>query len=58
MHVYSYIRVIPDEFLLRSVVFKLISKKISWAEHEYMNTPPPPINTLATVLLSDFSAAT
>ena len=29
--VYSYIRVMPDEFLLKSVVFKLISKEISRA---------------------------
>ncbi len=27
--VYSYIRVMPDGFLLKSVVFKLISKEIS-----------------------------
>ena len=40
----------PDEFLLKSVVFKLISKEISRAEHEYMNIPPPQINTLATAL--------
>ncbi len=40
--VYSYIRVTPEEFLLKSVVFKLISKEISRAEHEYMNIPPPP----------------
>ena len=33
------------------VVFKLISKEISRAEHEYMNTPPPPINALATALV-------
>ena len=39
----------PNEFLLKSVVFKLISKEISRAEHEYMNIPPPPpINALAT----------
>ncbi len=50
--VYSYIRVTPDGFLLKSVVFKLISKEISRAEHEYMNIhpPPPPINALATAL--------
>ncbi len=49
--VYSYIRVLPDEFLLKSVVFKFISKEISRAENEYMNTAPPsptPINALAT----------
>ncbi len=38
--VYSYIRVLPDEFLLKSVVFKFISKEISRAEHEYMNIHP------------------
>ena len=39
---YSYIRVLPDEFLLKSVVFKFISKEISRAELEYMNIHPPP----------------
>ena len=41
---YSYIRVLPDKFLLKSVVFiKFISKEISRAEHElYMNIQPPP----------------
>ncbi len=39
--VYSYIRVMPDEFFLKSVVFKLISKEISRAEHEYMNIHTP-----------------
>ena len=50
--VYSYIRVMPDGFLLKSVVFKFISKEISRAYHEYMNTPPPPspMNALATAL--------
>ena len=42
--VYSYIRVMPDEFLLKSVVFRLILKEISRAEHEYMNIHPPPPN--------------
>ncbi len=53
--VYSYIRVLPDEFLLKSVVFNLISKEISRAEHLYMSIhpPPSPINTdLVTPLLS------
>ncbi len=27
----------PDGFLLKSVVFKLISKEISRADHEYMS---------------------
>ena len=50
--VYSYIRVLPDEFLLKSVVSKFISKEISRAEHEYeYTTPPPPrINALVTPL--------
>ena len=41
---YSYIRVLPDEFRLKSVIFKFISKEISQAKHEYMNinTSPPP----------------
>ncbi len=40
---YSYIRILPDIFHLKSVV-KFISKEISWAEHEYMSIqlPPPP----------------
>ncbi len=45
----------PDGFLLKSVVFKLISKEISRAEHEYMNIhppPPPPINALGTAWLT------
>ncbi len=29
---YSYIPVLPDEFLLKSVVFKFISKEISLVE--------------------------
>ena len=48
--VYSYIPVMPDGFLLKSVVFKLISKEISRADHEYMNIHPP-INALATALI-------
>ena len=42
---YSYTRVLPDEFLLKSVVFKFISNEIRRAEHEYTNihnSPPPP----------------
>ena len=55
--VYSYIRVLPEEFLLKSVVFKFISKEISRADHEHMNIqhppphpPPPPINALVRPL--------
>ena len=41
---YSYIRVQPDEFLLKSVfILQLISKEIRRGEREYMNicTPLP-----------------
>ena len=48
--VYSYIRIMPDGFLLKSFFLKLISKEISRIEHEYMTPPPPPINALATAL--------
>ncbi len=43
-----YIRVMPDEFVLKSVVFQFISKEISRDEHEYMiiHPPPPPQLTL------------
>ena len=43
----SYIRVLPDEFLSESVIFKFISKEISREEHEYTNIPPLPINALS-----------
>ncbi len=39
----------PDEFLSKSVVFKLISKEISRAEQGYMNIHLL-INALATAL--------
>ena len=43
---YSYIRVLPDEFLLKSTV---MTTEIRRAEREYMNIPPPPqINALVT----------
>jgi hypothetical protein len=32
---YSYTRVLPDGFLLKSIVFTV-------CEHDYMNIPPPP----------------
>ena len=49
---YSYIRVLLDEFLLKSVVFKFISKYISRARtYEYSPLPPPPlINALVSPL--------
>ena len=44
---YSYIRVQPDEFLLKSVfILQLISKEIRRAERECMNMHPPPQLTL------------
>ena len=52
--VYSYIHVLPDEFLLKSNSNLSIWKETSRAEHEYMNNPPPPptpINVLATAVV-------
>ena len=49
--VYSYIHLLPDEFLLKSVVIRVEFKRNSRAEGEYMNTPPPPsINALVKAL--------
>jgi hypothetical protein len=39
--IYSYIRVMPHGFLLKSVVPESISKEVRRAEHEYMNIPLP-----------------
>ena len=48
---YSYIRVLPDEFLLKPVVITVDFKRIRRAEREYMNIhPPPPINALVSAL--------
>ena len=41
---YSYIRIPPDEFLLKSVVITVDFKRNSSAEREYMNMHPPPPN--------------
>jgi hypothetical protein len=41
--VYSYIRVLPDGFLLKSIVFTV-------CKHEYMNIHPPQLSCLATAL--------
>ena len=38
----SLVRVLPDEFRLKSVVFKFVSKDIRRVEQEYMNIHPPP----------------
>ena len=39
---YSYIRVLPDEFLLKSTVMTTDFKEFRRVEREYMNVPPPP----------------
>ena len=39
--VYSYIHVLPDQFLFKLINLNLISKETSRAEHEYMNKHPP-----------------
>ena len=47
--VYLYIRVFPDEFLLKSTLMITYIKRNS--SGEYMNMhPPPQINTLVTAL--------
>ena len=45
--IYSYIRVLSDGFLLKSIVFMV-------CKHEYMNIhpPPPKLSCLATALVS------
>ena len=44
--------IFSEKVFIKSVIFKIISKEISRAEHEYMNIhPPPPINPLAMALL-------
>ena len=48
---YSCICVLPNELLLKSVVFKSISKEISRAEHEYEYIPPPPLIVLRPLVL-------
>ena len=49
---YSYIRLLPDEFLLKLVVITVDFKRNSLDTtriHEYA-PPPPPINALVTAL--------
>jgi hypothetical protein len=47
--IYSYIRVLPDGFLLKSTVFTV-------CKHEYMNIhPPPQLSCLATALFPTIS---
>ena len=43
--VYSYIHVLPDQFLFKLINLNLISKETSRAEHAYMNKHPPPLLT-------------
>ena len=50
--VYSYIRILPDEFLLKSVVITVDFKRNSAGRmriYEYA-PPPPPINALVSAL--------
>ena len=49
--VYSYIRVLPDEFLLKSTVMTTDFKRNSSGRTRiYEYTPPPPINALVSAL--------
>ena len=49
----SYIRVLPDEFLLKSVVIRVDFKRNSSGRTRiYEYAPPPPINALVTALNS------
>ena len=48
---YAYIRVLPDEFLLKSVIITVDFKRNSSAKREYMHEYVyPPINALVTAL--------
>ena len=48
---YSYIRVLPDEFLLKSTVMTTDFKRnLSGKTRIYEYPPPPPINALVTAL--------
>ena len=50
---YSYVRVLPEEFLLKSVVITVDFKRNSSGRtriYEYA-PPPPPINALVTALV-------
>ena len=40
--VHAILDILPDEFILKSVVLGFVSKEISRAEHEYLYSPPPP----------------
>ena len=56
----SYIRVLPDEFLLKSTVMTTDFKRNSSGRtrtYEYPTPPPPPINALATALILRFNSA-
>ena len=51
--VYSYIRVLPDEFLLKSTVMTTDFKRNSSGRTRiYEYAPPPPINALVTALVA------
>ena len=48
--VYSYIRVLPDEFLLKSVVITVDFKRNSSGRTRIYEYAPPPINVLVSAL--------
>ena len=50
---YSYFLVLPDKFLLKSVVIKVNFKRNSSDRTRYMNIRPPPINVLVSPLLGN-----
>ena len=53
---YSYLLVLPDKFLLKSVVIKNNFKRNSSDKtriYEYTPPPPPPINVLVSPLLGN-----
>ena len=56
---YSYIRVLPDEFILKSVVIRIDFKRNSSGRTQiYEYEPPSPINALVTALEANRLAAT
>ena len=48
--VYSYIRVLPDEFLLKSVVITVDFKRNSSGRTRMYEYAPPPFNALVSAL--------
>ena len=57
--VYSYIHVLPDEFLLKSVVITVDFKRNSSGRTRiYEYAPPPPINALVSALVGAHNIST